>query len=214
MALQPLCTHTGQHKYRINAHRHPCLEGDLNPRSQCSSGRRQIMLQTAWPLWSARSTALDTDTIVNEPQVENAWGRIAKKDKTSQITPREPKVSQNRTLEPPSEGTVTMQKSKDQSRWKISEDQSNGFSTSFSYRWLGLDISFAFFILFLSFILLSYLSFLSCGSSLFFFVYGLFNNALSSSDCTAPTDERWAGSDTERSGCCLMYNVKVKLSLC
>jgi hypothetical protein len=36
--------HTEQHKYRINAHRHPCLEWDSNPRSQCWSGR---------PLWSA-----------------------------------------------------------------------------------------------------------------------------------------------------------------
>jgi hypothetical protein len=35
--------HTGQHKHRINAHRHPCLEWDSNPRSQCSSGRRRFM---------------------------------------------------------------------------------------------------------------------------------------------------------------------------
>jgi hypothetical protein len=28
--------HTEQHKHRINAHRHPCLEWDSNPRSQCS----------------------------------------------------------------------------------------------------------------------------------------------------------------------------------
>jgi hypothetical protein len=35
--------HTGQHKYRINAHRYPCLKWDWNPRSQCVSGRRQLM---------------------------------------------------------------------------------------------------------------------------------------------------------------------------
>jgi hypothetical protein len=34
--------HTEQHKYR-NAHRHPCLEWDSKPRSQCLSGRRQFM---------------------------------------------------------------------------------------------------------------------------------------------------------------------------
>jgi hypothetical protein len=34
---------TEQHKYRINAHRHPCLEWDSNPRSQRSSERRQFM---------------------------------------------------------------------------------------------------------------------------------------------------------------------------
>jgi hypothetical protein len=35
--------HAEQRKYRINAHRHPCLEWDSNPRSQCSSGRRRFM---------------------------------------------------------------------------------------------------------------------------------------------------------------------------
>jgi hypothetical protein len=39
---QGLYLHTGQHKHRINAHRHPCLEWNLNPRFQCSSGRRQV----------------------------------------------------------------------------------------------------------------------------------------------------------------------------
>jgi hypothetical protein len=42
--------HTGQHKHRINAHRHPCLKWDPNPRSQCLSGRRQFIPQTARPL--------------------------------------------------------------------------------------------------------------------------------------------------------------------
>jgi hypothetical protein len=46
--------HTGQHKYRINANRHPYLEWNSNPRSQRSSERKQFMPQTARPLWSAR----------------------------------------------------------------------------------------------------------------------------------------------------------------
>jgi hypothetical protein len=37
-------TYTGKHKHRINAHRHPCLEWDSNPQSQCLSGRREFML--------------------------------------------------------------------------------------------------------------------------------------------------------------------------
>jgi hypothetical protein len=32
---RPLPAHTGQHKHRINAHRHPCLKWDSYPRSQC-----------------------------------------------------------------------------------------------------------------------------------------------------------------------------------
>jgi hypothetical protein len=39
--------------HRINAHRHPCFKWDLNPRSQCLSGRRQFIPYTARPLWSA-----------------------------------------------------------------------------------------------------------------------------------------------------------------
>jgi hypothetical protein len=35
--------HTEQHNARINAHRHPCLEWDLNPRPQCSSSWRRFM---------------------------------------------------------------------------------------------------------------------------------------------------------------------------
>jgi hypothetical protein len=50
---QSLYLHTEQHKHRINAHRHPCLKWDSNPRPQCSSERRQFMLKTARPLWSA-----------------------------------------------------------------------------------------------------------------------------------------------------------------
>jgi hypothetical protein len=50
--------HTEQHQYIINASRHLCLGWDWNPRSQCSSGRRQFM-----PLWSAIlvSTSYKTD---------------------------------------------------------------------------------------------------------------------------------------------------------
>jgi hypothetical protein len=33
-----------------NADTHPCLEWDSNPRSQCSSGRRQYVPQTSRPL--------------------------------------------------------------------------------------------------------------------------------------------------------------------
>jgi hypothetical protein len=35
--------HTEQHRHITNAHRHPCLEWDSNPRSQRSSERRQFM---------------------------------------------------------------------------------------------------------------------------------------------------------------------------
>jgi hypothetical protein len=35
--------HTGQYEQRINAHRHPCLKWDSNPRSQCLNGRRPFM---------------------------------------------------------------------------------------------------------------------------------------------------------------------------
>jgi hypothetical protein len=41
-------TYTGQH-----THTHPCLERDSNPRSQCSSGRREYVPQTARPLGPA-----------------------------------------------------------------------------------------------------------------------------------------------------------------
>jgi hypothetical protein len=35
--------HTEQHKHRINAHRHPCLEWNSNSRPQFLSGRRRFM---------------------------------------------------------------------------------------------------------------------------------------------------------------------------
>jgi hypothetical protein len=41
--VRPLPAHRTAHKHRINTHRHPCLEWDSNPWSQCSSGRRQFM---------------------------------------------------------------------------------------------------------------------------------------------------------------------------
>jgi hypothetical protein len=56
-AARPLPTHTTTQTNRINAHRHSCLEWDSNPRSSCSSERRQFMPQTARPLWSAPYTS-------------------------------------------------------------------------------------------------------------------------------------------------------------
>jgi hypothetical protein len=35
--------HTDEHTHRRNAHRHPCLEWNSNPQSQCSNGRRRFM---------------------------------------------------------------------------------------------------------------------------------------------------------------------------
>jgi hypothetical protein len=35
--------HTEQHKHRINARRHQCIQWDSNPRSQSSTERRQFM---------------------------------------------------------------------------------------------------------------------------------------------------------------------------
>jgi hypothetical protein len=40
---QGRCLYREQHKYRINAHRHPCLELVSNSRPPCSSGRRMFM---------------------------------------------------------------------------------------------------------------------------------------------------------------------------
>jgi hypothetical protein len=42
---QGRCLHTEQHKHKINAPRHPCLEWDSNPRSQCLSGRIRFYLR-------------------------------------------------------------------------------------------------------------------------------------------------------------------------
>jgi hypothetical protein len=42
--------------HRRNTHKYLCLEWDLKPRSQCLSGRRRFMPQTAWP-----ATVIDTD---------------------------------------------------------------------------------------------------------------------------------------------------------
>jgi hypothetical protein len=36
--------HSEQHKHKINSHRYPCCEWDSDPRSQCSSRRRRLML--------------------------------------------------------------------------------------------------------------------------------------------------------------------------
>jgi hypothetical protein len=40
---QLLLIYAGQHKHRINTHIHPWNKWDSNPRSQCSSRRRQFM---------------------------------------------------------------------------------------------------------------------------------------------------------------------------
>jgi hypothetical protein len=50
---QGLDLYTEQHKRRINAHGHSCLEWNSNPRSQCTSGRRLFMPYRARSLWSA-----------------------------------------------------------------------------------------------------------------------------------------------------------------
>jgi hypothetical protein len=55
--------HTEQHNHRPNAHRHPCLEWDSNPRSQRSSERRQFMPYIARPLWSTLSWLLSVERL-------------------------------------------------------------------------------------------------------------------------------------------------------
>jgi hypothetical protein len=52
-ARREAATYTQDNTNRINAHRHPCLAWDSNLWPQCSSGRRQLMPQTARPLRSA-----------------------------------------------------------------------------------------------------------------------------------------------------------------
>jgi hypothetical protein len=42
-ARRKTAIYTGQHKHRINAGKHPCLECDSNPWSQCSSERIHFM---------------------------------------------------------------------------------------------------------------------------------------------------------------------------
>jgi hypothetical protein len=57
---RPLSAYTGQQKHRIYAHRYQCLEWNSNPRSECLSGRRQLIPYTARALCSPCSgTALD-----------------------------------------------------------------------------------------------------------------------------------------------------------
>jgi hypothetical protein len=48
---RPRYLHTGQHKHRINVHRHPCLQWDSNQRSRCLSEQRRFMPQNARPPW-------------------------------------------------------------------------------------------------------------------------------------------------------------------
>jgi hypothetical protein len=45
-----------QHKHGKTAHKHPYLEWESNPRSQCSGGRRRFMSQTAQTLGSTEIT--------------------------------------------------------------------------------------------------------------------------------------------------------------
>jgi hypothetical protein len=42
-ARHKAATYTWQPKHKINTHRHPCLQWDSSPTSQCSRGRRQFM---------------------------------------------------------------------------------------------------------------------------------------------------------------------------
>jgi hypothetical protein len=58
--------HTEQRKHRINAHRHPFLKRDSNPRSQCSSGRRKFLPYTARPLWSSKINLYMTKTLTKD----------------------------------------------------------------------------------------------------------------------------------------------------
>jgi hypothetical protein len=81
------CLHTEQHKHRINALSHPCLEWDWNPRSQCSSGRRQFIPYAARPLCSAPSII----TTIKPKRTEwtglwQAWWKIY--TKVSSETPK------------------------------------------------------------------------------------------------------------------------------
>jgi hypothetical protein len=55
---------------RINAHRHPCLEWDLNPWSKCSCERRQSM-----PLWSASEVTYKTKFGTRYTQHWMKWGK-------------------------------------------------------------------------------------------------------------------------------------------
>jgi hypothetical protein len=55
--------HTGQHKHRINAHTDiHAFEWDSNVLSQRSSERRQLMPETAQPLWSANKSSIQSKT--------------------------------------------------------------------------------------------------------------------------------------------------------
>jgi hypothetical protein len=42
-ASRKAAAYTGQHKHTMNADRHPCIEWDSNPQSQCSSEWRQFI---------------------------------------------------------------------------------------------------------------------------------------------------------------------------
>jgi hypothetical protein len=69
--------HTRQHKYRINTHRHTCLEWDSNPRSYCSSEGRHFVPYTAGLLWSVLNSIYYPCKPVNPkfPQKQVDWCR-------------------------------------------------------------------------------------------------------------------------------------------
>jgi hypothetical protein len=59
--LQGRYLHTGQHNYRISAHRYPCLKWDSNPRSQSLKGRREFISHTPRALWLAAHIMLGSE---------------------------------------------------------------------------------------------------------------------------------------------------------
>jgi hypothetical protein len=73
-ARRKISTYTKQHKHRINAHKHPFLEWDSNPRLQRSSERRQFMPQTARPLWSESVRASEDSSCLKQ---RGHWDRRA-----------------------------------------------------------------------------------------------------------------------------------------
>jgi hypothetical protein len=73
--LQGRYLHAGQHKHRINAHRHPCLECNSKPWSQRSGEWRQFMPQTARPLWSAYEGYNCTKFLISGLAIVSCSGR-------------------------------------------------------------------------------------------------------------------------------------------
>jgi hypothetical protein len=59
-AHRKIATYKGQHKHRIHAHRHSYLKWDSNPRSQCTSVRRQFMPKIAAQVTSSEQNCRPT----------------------------------------------------------------------------------------------------------------------------------------------------------